>query len=313
VVCEASDGLEAIQKAKEFKPDLILLDIGFPKLNGIEATRQIRKLVPNSKILLLSAVGSPDVAREVLNTGASGYVVKLDVGSELVSAVEAIFRGKRFLSRRLRDSLSAAEDTETTDNPSRNEALASPSVMPRKPEATCCHEVQFYSDEAAFLERATHFIAGALRGDNPAIVIATESHRASLLQRLKGQGVDVDAAVQQGIYVSLDAAYTLSTFLIDDWPDSVRFLKGFRGLIEAVSKEAKVEHPRVAVFGEGVALLWAKGKRHAANRVEQLCNDLGETHDVDILCAYPVSGFHSERDKQAFKAICADHSAVYSP
>ena len=79
------------------------------------------------------------------------------------------------------------------------------------------------------------------------------------------------------------------------------------------SKEAKVEHPRVAVFGEGVALLWAKGKRHAAIRVEQLCNDLGKTHDVDILCAYPVSGFHSERDKQAFKAICADHSAVYSP
>ncbi|HKW33676.1 MAG TPA: response regulator transcription factor [Candidatus Acidoferrum sp.] len=132
VVCETSDGLEAVQKAEELKPDVILLDIGLPKLNGIEAARQIRKVVPNSKILFLSANDSPDIAKEALSTGASGYVVKSDAGSELVSAVEAVFEGKRFISRVLKGSISVhVEDTQASDNPGRNEVLASPSAMPR--------------------------------------------------------------------------------------------------------------------------------------------------------------------------------------
>lgn len=313
VVCEASDGLEAVLRAEELKPDLILLDIGLPKLSGIEAARQIRKLAPNSKILFLSANDSSDIAGEALSTGASGYVVKSDAGSELLRAVEAVFQGKRFVSSILKGNISAdAEDTQAPDGLGRSEFLASPSALPRKTAITRCHEVQFYSDDAFFLKRVTHFIAAALKGGNPAIVFATESHRNGLLQGLKAQGVDVAADIQRGTYISLDAAETLSMIMVDDWPDAVRFFKAFGGLIEAVSKEADAEHPRVAIFGEGVALLWANGKRDAAIRFEQLGNELAKTHDVDILCAYPFSSFQGEEDKQAFKTICAEHSAVYS-
>ncbi|PYU10201.1 MAG: hypothetical protein DMG37_21100, partial [Acidobacteria bacterium] len=83
IVCEASDGEEAIKKAEEFRPDMILLDISLPKLNGIDAARQIGKIAPESKILFLSAFDSQEVVEEALNTGASGYVVKLDAASEL--------------------------------------------------------------------------------------------------------------------------------------------------------------------------------------------------------------------------------------
>jgi DNA-binding NarL/FixJ family response regulator len=76
VVAEVSDGLEAVQKAAELKPDLILLDIGLPTLNGIEAARQIRELSPESKIVFLSQETSADVVEEALSTGAWGYVVK---------------------------------------------------------------------------------------------------------------------------------------------------------------------------------------------------------------------------------------------
>jgi DNA-binding NarL/FixJ family response regulator len=76
IVGEASDGLEAVQKAEDLRPDLILLDLGLPKLNGIEAVRQIRKLAPESKILFLSLVSSPDVVQEALKSGAKGYVSK---------------------------------------------------------------------------------------------------------------------------------------------------------------------------------------------------------------------------------------------
>jgi DNA-binding NarL/FixJ family response regulator len=98
VVCEVSDGLAAVQKAEELKPDLVLLDIGLPGLNGIEAGRQIRKLVPNAKIIFLTQESSEDVVQEALRLGALGYVVKTRAGSDLMPAVEAVLQGKQYVS-----------------------------------------------------------------------------------------------------------------------------------------------------------------------------------------------------------------------
>jgi DNA-binding NarL/FixJ family response regulator len=95
VVGEASDGLEAVQKAVELEPDLILLDIGLPTLNGIEAARQIRELVPESKIIFLSVESSADFIQEVLDLGAWGYIMKANAGRDLLVAVETVLSGKK--------------------------------------------------------------------------------------------------------------------------------------------------------------------------------------------------------------------------
>ena len=97
VIGNVSDGLEAVQKAQELQPDLILLDIGLPTLNGIEAARQIRDLAPKSKIIFLTQESSTDVAREALSLGVSGYVVKTKAGSELSTAVVAVLLGETFV------------------------------------------------------------------------------------------------------------------------------------------------------------------------------------------------------------------------
>jgi DNA-binding NarL/FixJ family response regulator len=101
IIGVVSDGLEAIQSAGELQPDLILLDIALPKINGIEAARRIRKVAPKSKIVFLSVAADLDVARIALTEGGHGYVVKSDADDELLAAVEAVLQGKRFVSKRL--------------------------------------------------------------------------------------------------------------------------------------------------------------------------------------------------------------------
>jgi DNA-binding NarL/FixJ family response regulator len=111
---EASDGLEAVQQAQQLHPDLILLDVGLPILNGIEAARRIRKVTPTSKILFVSENRSVDVAQAALNNGADGYVVKSDAAGELLAAVKAVLKGRRFVSASLADHFSVATTMNTT-------------------------------------------------------------------------------------------------------------------------------------------------------------------------------------------------------
>ena len=102
LIYEASDGLEAVQRSEDLQPDLILLDVGLPRLGGIEAGRRIRKVSPDSKILYVSQELSAEVVQEALHLGALGYLLKADAGGELLPAVDAVLQGRHYLSRRLR-------------------------------------------------------------------------------------------------------------------------------------------------------------------------------------------------------------------
>ena len=101
VVSEASDGFEAVRRARELHPDLILMDIGLPGLNGIEAARRIRELAPRSRIVFLTQEGSSEVVEEALSSGALGYVHKPRVATDLFPAVAVVLEGKQFVSNGL--------------------------------------------------------------------------------------------------------------------------------------------------------------------------------------------------------------------
>lgn len=94
IVGEACDGVEAVQKATDLKPDLAVLDIGLPKLNGIEVAREIRKLCPECRIVFLTENPSKDVIEECFRAGACGYIVKSSGANELVPAIKAALNGK---------------------------------------------------------------------------------------------------------------------------------------------------------------------------------------------------------------------------
>ena len=97
IVAEASDGIEAVQKSRQLQPDVILLDIGLPKLNGIEAARQIREIAPQSKIIFVTQETSAEIMKEAIGLGAMGYVVKPKVESELLQAIDLALKGKQFI------------------------------------------------------------------------------------------------------------------------------------------------------------------------------------------------------------------------
>ena len=184
-------------------------------------------------------------------------------------------------------------------------------VYPMETNPESRHEVQFYSSDSVLLETFAGFIANALASRNAVIVLATKSHRQDLAQKLTAAGLDIDGAREQGLYIALDAAETLSTFMVDGAPDRLRFFEGLSGLIESATRAAKTGHPRVAICGECVGLLCAEGNVTAAIRLEEVGNDVAELHSVEIMCAYPLSSFHEEH-ADAYERICAQHTAVYS-
>lgn len=102
VVGEAADGIEAIARALELKPDLILLDIGLPHLSGIEVARRIGEMLPGAKIIFLTQNRDEEVMAHCFSHGAMGYLVKADAGNELLPAVEAVMQGTEYISERMK-------------------------------------------------------------------------------------------------------------------------------------------------------------------------------------------------------------------
>jgi DNA-binding NarL/FixJ family response regulator len=301
IIAEAYDGPEAIHKARELQPDLVLLDIGLPTLNGIETARQIREHLIHTKIVMVSENRSRDIAEEAFRAGACAYVVKSDAGSELLSAVKAALRGEKYVSTTLLGYglTEIAADRHAA-------SFSTPGSRPTG------HQVGFYSDDEDLLAAITQFVGRALNIGNAAIVIATESHRDSLLARLQNYGVRIDSAVEQGRYITRDAAGALSTVMADSEIDDVHFFAVFDEVIRRAAEAATAGQCRVAIFGECVHLLWTQGNAEAAIKMESLGNQLANKYDLDILCAYSLKSFQGGIGSHVFERICAEHSAVHT-
>ena len=289
---EVSDGLEAVCKSEDFRPDLIVLDIGLPTLNGIEAARRIRDLSPDSKILFLSEESSPDVAEVALEAGGAGYVVKSDAGRELIAALEALGEGSRYVSARLVGQV----------------FFSTPDKYPS--EENTFHKLQIYADDVSFMDGLAGFIAGGLNAGNAVAVLASEAHHQGIFQRLQSRGFDLDAIVKSGVYIPFDAAETLSSFIVDDKPDPNRLGSMVSGLIETARKGPKGRTRRVFACGECAPFLWSQGKLDAALRVEELWDELCHKYGLSTLCAYISRGSKGEREERVFQCVCTVHSAV---
>jgi CheY-like chemotaxis protein len=285
IIGEVSDGEDAVWQAEKLQPDLILLDIRLPRISGLEAARRIRKLAPYSKILFLSMESSFSVLQECFRLGGLGYVQKMSARTDLLPAIDAVLRGIRFVSKGLELFDSEAD------------------VVPYR------HELLFCSEDAVFLDGLSRFVASAIGAANAVIVLVTQAHRDDL-ERLLMERLDVGAAIQQRTYVPWDVHEALPTFMVNDWPDELRFSNAVGDLFKSVAKGTRAEPRRVVACGECAPTLWAQGELEAAIQLEHLWNVAARRNGVDTLCAYPV--LHRPANDVAFERLCAEHTTVYS-
>jgi signal transduction histidine kinase/CheY-like chemotaxis protein len=168
------------------------------------------------------------------------------------------------------------------------------------------HFVQFYEADAFLLNSLSGFIGTAITSGDGALVVATSAHRAGLDELLRANGLDLESAKAVGQYVSLDAAETLSKFMVGGSPEPASFNKVIGNVIESVADGRNC----VRAFGEMVALLWAEGNYAAAIRLEQLWNDLQKNYSFSLFCAYPMNGFSGEKFIEPLTGVCTAHSRV---
>jgi PAS domain-containing protein len=173
----------------------------------------------------------------------------------------------------------------------------------------CGHAVQFYEKDSALIEALGQHIGAALTSEDTAIVVATKPHLESLADELRLRKIKVLTAVKAGRLIRLDAAETLTKFMVGGGPDKDKFENTIGALVRRAESGMK-PGSRLVVFGEMVALLWAEGKRDATVRLEELWNDLAERHSFNLLCGYPINAFDRLEHRQFFFSICGEHTHV---
>jgi PAS domain S-box-containing protein len=166
------------------------------------------------------------------------------------------------------------------------------------------HFVQYYEDDGFLVDSITGFVVAGIDAGEAAVVVATEPHRSALESRLKERGFNPAALRVSGQYTPLDAADTLSTFMVNGTPDSLLFDRTVGTIVRHATRNARP----LRAFGEMVSLLWNEGNTAAAVRLEELWNALGQTCTFRLFCAYPMSAFRGHGKDTSLLDVCSQQS-----
>ena len=166
------------------------------------------------------------------------------------------------------------------------------------------HFVQVYTDEAFLLEALAEYVGTGLRRGEAAIVIARRLHQAALVRELEMNGVAAGKAAQRGQLVLLDAEAALERFTAEGMPD----WQSFHALIGGIIAKARLDYPAVRAYGEMVDVLWRRGERDAALRLEEFWNDLARLQTFSLLCAYKLDNLDGSAYRGALECICKAHT-----
>jgi CheY-like chemotaxis protein len=260
---ESADGFDAVEKASAHRPDLILLDVELPVLNGLEVAREILALNQDAVILFVSSHHSIEIAGAALGTGARGYVLKSHAGHELRPAMDIVLASRRFVTPTL-----GGRTVET--------------IHAEGP----FHRAVFYSNDEGRFDDYVRCAEAAFAAGRTFVFLADESARRELDQRLRARLANFDEAFARRCML-LDALQLLSEYLVDGWPDEPRLWSNLGSLLMRAAAASDKGRAGVVVCDESAASLVKDGRAEAAIRVEELWDDLGRTFNVEIVCGHP--------------------------
>ena len=284
IVGEAADGLDAVCQAESLRPDMVMLDIGLPTLNGIEVAGRLRATVPDAKVMFVTNESSLEVVEHAFSRGAHGYVYKPRAQRDVLPVLDAIIRGGRFVSGGL-------------------ERIAGGDSL-----ASHRHHLLFCSSDAVFVGACSRFIAGELDAGNAVIALLTEAHDQRVQRTLGTSQVDLALAIREERYVPVSISELLAKVMVNGRPDPIRFMDAAEDLVGEIAQRATGRHAKVAGVGECSPTLWSHGHVEAAIQLEHLWDEIAMSRQIDILCAYPLAA--RDENVPAVRRLCAEHTAV---
>lgn len=287
---EVADGESAVREARAGRPDVIVLDIALPGLNGVEAARRILAENPGARILFLTGQSSSDIAGAALEIGAAGYLLKIDAGGRLQLAVETVAAGARYISPSL-----AGRVVDVTRQ-------SSGSAVHR-------HAAVFHVDESPLVDDYVRFAEASLADGQVVIGVADHARLLKIAERLEARGVALDVAVREGRYRAIDMAPEFAALVRDGRADYESVL---RSALAVLAQAASSSERGVAVFGEMAPLAWKEGYVEAALTLERAWDEAVRRTGAAVLCGYVIDGARvADNGYAVFRDVCGVHADVH--
>jgi CheY-like chemotaxis protein len=291
VVAEVTDGRAALEAVAKFNPDLVVLDIAMPELNGIQAARELRRLGSRVKIVFLTVYRDDDYLAAAFQADALGFVYKSRLHTDLIPALDHALAGYRFISPQ-------GFLGQRAENP----------VTTWFPRGSGFHTMQFYRDEEDRLAGGVDYVIAALKEGATVIYFDSRAHLAGLARKLEVFGLH--GAMERGHFVALDVhREVLPNIMVGGMPDAVHLTSLFNHAVMRTSSAGQNDL-RLALAGEIAPVLWAEGMPEAALEVERLTDEFVHARFASVLCTYPVEWLYKTRHHQTLARLCALHTSV---
>jgi len=283
VVAAVSSGYAAIEATARLNPDVVVLDIAMPGLDGFHAASRIKASGSGARIVFLSNYSDDDFVLEGLGRGASAFVTKPRMAHDLVEAIGHVMAGRRF--------------------------VPSATVLPRwRRPADQQHDLKIYSTDASIIDAWTDFASSALDAGDSVMAVVSESQGRALDAKLRLRGVDTEALSADGRYSVSNSSAALDAVLRDGTPDEDLFRSLLDPAVERALAASTGSPRHVSIFGAIAPLLCARHEYDAALRVEAIASSYVTSRPVSILCAYHADCLPGDRSSLA--ALCAQHTAI---